>query len=108
MEFDQKEWLGCWINFESYIYSEEPAMLKCWADAEGIAKMIPMLKNGVKSFWQMACDTVNEEKSVRLGGWPMEADGDGMQIEWIGENSENLGKLTCAPHRLHRWTELPV
>ena len=92
MEFNQKEWLGCWVNFESYIYSEEPAMQKCWEDSEGVAKMMPMFKNGAKAFWQMACDTVNEENPIRLGGWHIEEDGAGMQIEWIGVNGENLGK----------------
>ena len=94
MEFNQKEWLGCWVNFESYIYSEEPAMQKCWEDAEGVARMMPMFKNGAKAFWQMACNTVNDENAVRLGGWHIEADHDGMQIEWVGENGENLGKQT--------------
>lgn len=94
MELDRKEWLGCWANFESYIYSEEPAMCKCWEEAEGIAKMMPMFKNGAKAFWQIACDTVTEENSVRLGGWHIEEFGEGMQIEWIGENGENLGKQT--------------
>lgn len=30
MQFEQKEWLGSWVNFESFIYSEEPAMVQCW------------------------------------------------------------------------------
>lgn len=94
MEFDRNEWLGCWVNFESYIYSEEPSMRKCWEDAEAVAKMMPMFKNGAKAFWQVACDTVTEENPIRLGGWHIEADGNRMQIEWIGENGENLGKYT--------------
>ena len=94
MEFDRNEWLGCWVNFESYIYSEEHAMQKCWEDAEDAAKMMPMFRNGAKAFWQMACDTVTDENPIRLGGWHIEADGEGMQIEWIGENGEQLGKYT--------------
>lgn len=96
MNFDQKEWLGYWVNFESYIYIEEPAMRKCWKEAEGIAKMMPMFKNGAKAFWQMACNTITEENPVRLGGWHIEESGEGMQIEWIGENGENLGKQIYA------------
>lgn len=92
MEFDRNEWLGCWVNFESYIYSEESAMVRCWEEAEGAARMMPMFRNGAKAFWQMACDTVTDENAVRLGGWHIEADGEGMQIEWIGENGEHLGK----------------
>lgn len=94
MEFDRNEWLGCWANFESYIYSEESAMVQCWQDAEGVAKMVPMFKNGVKAFWKMACDTVTESNPVRLGGWHIEANGEGIQIEWIGENGEALGKAS--------------
>lgn len=94
MEFEQKEWLGRWANFESYIYSEEPAMVRCWEEAEGVSKMMPMFKNGAKAFWQMACDTVTDENPIRLGGWHIESDGEGMQIEWIGENGEHLGKHT--------------
>ena len=67
-------------------------MCKCWEEAEGIAKMMPMFKNGAKAFWQMACNTVTEENPVRLGGWHIEESGEGMQIEWIGENGEALGK----------------
>lgn len=94
MEFDRNEWLGCWVNFESYIFSEEPAMVQCWQDAEGVAKMMPMFKNGAKAFWEMACDTVTKSNPVRLAGWHIEADGDGMQIEWIGVNGEALGKAS--------------
>lgn len=94
MEFDQREWLGSWANFESYIYSEASAMIQCWEEAEGVARAMPMFKNGAKAFWQMACDTVNEENPTRLGGWNIEADGEGMQIEWIGVNGELLGKQT--------------
>ena len=94
MEFDRNEWLGCWVNFESYIYSEETAMVRCWEDVEAAAKMMPMFRNGAKAFWQMACDTVNDENPVRLGGWHIESNGEGMQIEWISENGEHLGKHT--------------
>ena len=97
MEFDRNEWLGCWVNFESYIYSEEPTMQKCWEDAEAVAKMIPMFKNGARAFWQMACDTVTAENPVRLGGWHIESDGEGMQIESSGVSGFRL--MTCI-HRL--------
>ena len=94
MEFDRKEWLGRWTNFEEYIYSDEPAMQKCWEDAEAAAKMLPMFRNGAKAFWQMACDTVSAENPIRLGGWQIEPEGEGMQIEWLGVNGEALGKQT--------------
>ncbi|MBQ8279074.1 MAG: hypothetical protein IJZ23_04460 [Roseburia sp.] len=93
MQFEQKEWLGSWVNFESYIYSDEPAMMQCWKEAEVVAEKMPMFKNGAKAFWQMACNTQNEENPVRLGGWNIEAEGeDGLIIEWTGENGEKLGK----------------
>ena len=53
-----------------------------------------MFRNGAKAFWQMACDTVTDENPICLGGWHIESDGEGMQIEWIGENGEHLGKYT--------------
>lgn len=92
MEFNKNEWLGKWANFEGYLYSDESAMLKCWADAEEIAKTMPMFKNGAKAFWQMACNTVNEENPVRLGGWNIEETNEGMSIEWLGDNEQSLGK----------------
>ena len=94
MNFDQKEWTGCWLGFESYIYSDEPAMIQCWEEAEHAAQMMPMFKNGVKAFWEMACNTVTAENPVRLGGWYIEEEGEGIRIEWIGVNGENLGKQT--------------
>lgn len=78
MEFNKNEWIGNWINFESYIYSQEPAMKQCWADAEKIAVKMPMFKNGAKAFWQMACNTINETTGLRLGGWHIDATEDGM------------------------------
>ena len=49
MKFEQKEWIGNWVNFESYIYSGEPAMVQCWEEAEVIAVKMPMFKNGAKT-----------------------------------------------------------
>ncbi len=92
MIFDKEEWLGSWVNFESYIYSEEAAMKQCWSEAEELAKTMPMFKNGAKAFWQMACNTINEENPLRLGGWQIEATEKGMSIEWFAENGSSLGK----------------
>lgn len=92
MQFEPKEWIGSWVNFESFIYSEEPAMLQCWEEAEVIAAKMPMIKNGAKAFWEMACNTRNEENAVRLGGWNIEEGEDGLFIEWFGEHGEALGK----------------
>ena len=71
-------------------------MVRRWEGTEAAVKMMPMFKNGAKAFWQMACDTVAAENPVRLGGWHIESDSEGMQIEWIGESGENLGKQTYA------------
>ncbi len=92
MKFDPKEWLGCWLSFESYIDCQEPAMVQCWEEAESIAKKMPMFQNGAKSFWQVACDTITDENPIRLGGWHIEAHDEKLQIEWIGVSGEALGK----------------
>ena len=92
MEFNKNEWLGQWVNFESYIYSEEAVMKQCWAEAEEIAQSMPMFKSGAKAFWQIACDTLNEENPVRLGGWNIGATDKGMSIEWLSEDGQSLGK----------------
>lgn len=100
MEFKQNEWIGNWTNFESYIYSEEPAMRQCWADAEEFAKAMPMFKNGVKSFWEMACNTINEENQCRLGGWKIHPVAGGMKIEWIDLSGKSLGEYHYALERI--------
>ena len=92
MEFNKEDWIGSWTNFESYIYSNEPAMLQCWTDAEEVAKTLPMFKNGAKAFWEMACNTINDENTIRLGGWNIEATDNGISIEWLDESSHSLGK----------------
>ena len=94
MEFKKNQWIGKWINFESYIYSENAAMQQCWDEAEQSAKAMPMFKNGVKSFWKMACNTITEENPVRLGGWKIEDAGDGMEIEWLDEKGVSLGSYS--------------
>ena len=48
MEFKKNQWIGKWVNFESYIYSENAAMQQCWDEAEQSAKAMPMFKNGVQ------------------------------------------------------------
>lgn len=92
MEFKQSEWIGSWTNFENYIYSEDASMKLCWEEAEAYAKAMPMFKNGVKAFWEMACNTINDENRVRLGGWTIGEAENGMEIEWTDVNGESLGK----------------
>ena len=45
MEFKKSEWIGNWVNFERYIYSENAAMQQCWNEAEENAKTMPMFIN---------------------------------------------------------------
>lgn len=94
MEFKKNEWLGRWVNFESYICSENEYMKKCWDEAEAAVKKIPspMFQNGAKAFWQIACATVTEENPVRLGGWNITETADGMMIDWLDENGNSLGR----------------
>ena len=63
MNYEQKDWLGSWQNFESYLVSTAPAMQACWTQAEEAAKALPMFQAGVKTFWQRACGTA-------LAAWP--------------------------------------
>ena len=102
MEFKQSEWIGNWTNFENYIFSEEDAMKRCWTEAEEFAKAMPMFKNGVKSFWEMACNTVNEENQYRLGGWKIQSEKDGLKIEWTDMAGESLGEYN---YTLERFVE---
>ena len=71
MNYQQKDWLGSWQNFESYLVSTAPAMQACWAQAEEAAKALPMFQAGVKTFWQRACGTALA--GPVLGGWQIEA-----------------------------------
>ena len=67
MNYQQKDWLGRWQNFESYLVSTAPAMQACWTQAEEAAKALPMFQAGVKTFWQRACGTALA--GPVLGGW---------------------------------------
>ena len=49
MNYQQKDWLGSWQNFESYLVSTAPAMQACWTQAEEAAKALPMFQAGVKT-----------------------------------------------------------
>ena len=42
MNYQQKDWLGSWQNFENYLVSTAPAMQACWTQAEEAAKALPM------------------------------------------------------------------
>lgn len=89
MEFEQSAWLGCWVNFETCIDSEEPAIKQCWADAE--TAQTPMFQHSVKNFWHMVCSTVNSENSVPLWGWRIESADPGIRITWIDAREMVLG-----------------
>jgi len=92
MEWKQSEWLGEWINFESLIFSKEPAMKKCWAEAEQAAAGMPMFRGGAAAFWTAACNTVNGENPVRLGGWNIQPKDGNLEIAWLDEG----GEILCA------------
>ena len=47
MNYQQKDWLGSWQNFESYLVSTAPAMQACWTQPEEAAKALPMFQAGV-------------------------------------------------------------
>ena len=90
MNYQQKDWLGSWQNFESYLVSTAPAMQACWTQAEEAAKALPMFQAGVKTFWQRACGTALA--GPVLGGWQIEA-----------ANAQDL-RITCWMLPVSRWT----
>lgn len=49
MNYQQKDWLGSWQNFENYLVSTAPAMQACWTQAEEAAKALPMFPGGRKN-----------------------------------------------------------
>ncbi len=100
MDFDRKEWLGNWENFELYFTDKSPAMVMTWEDAEkavkenknGLISTI-LFRHGAKRFWQDACYTVNKENPDMLGGWIIEACGEkNITLEWLDVNGKSLGR----------------
>lgn len=75
----ERELLGRWDNFEDYIDSEDPAMVRAWAEADAAVQAMPamaaMFAGGPQAFWRRACATVNAENPVRLAGWQIAAAG---------------------------------
>ena len=89
MNYQQKDWLGSWQNFESYLVSTAPAMQACWAQAEEAAKALPMFQAGVKTFWQRACSTALA--GPVLGGWQIEAaNAQDLRITWLDAAGQPL------------------
>ena len=89
MNYQQKDWLGSWQNFESYLVSTAPAMQACWAQAEEAAKALPMFQAGVKTFWQRACGTALA--GPVLGGWQIEAaNAQDLRITWLDAAGQPL------------------
>ena len=93
MEYHANDWLGRWQNFESYLTSNDPYLVKAWQDAEAAAAAMPMFKGGVKRFWQMACVTTSPENPHTLGGWNITPAADEkLCIEWLSAEGTSLGK----------------
>ena len=89
MNYQQKDWLGSWQNFESYLVSTAPAMQACWTQAEEAAKALPMFQAGVKTFWQRACGTALA--GPVLGGWQIEAaNAQDLRITWLDAAGQPL------------------
>lgn len=91
MELRKEQWIGNWCNFENYIESEEKHMASVWTEAEKLAGAMPMFKNGVKAFWQMACVTITEENPDKLEGWKVSETENGLTIEWLARGGKSLG-----------------
>ena len=89
MNYQQKDWLGSWQNFENYLVSTAPAMQACWTQAEEAAKALPMFQAGVKTFWQRACGTALA--GPVLGGWQIEAaNAQDLRITWLDAAGQPL------------------
>lgn len=89
MNYQQKEWLGNWQNFESYISSAAPALQQAWVEAEKAAASMPMFRAGVKAFWQQACSTAMA--GPVLGGWQIEAaNAQDLRITWLDTENHPL------------------
>ena len=89
MNYQQKDWLGSWQNFENYLVSTAPAMQACWTQAEEAAKALPMFQAGVKTFWQRACGTALA--GPVLGGWQIEAaNAQDLRIIWLDAAGQPL------------------
>lgn len=91
MNYQQKDWLGSWQNFESYINSTAPALQQAWAEAEKAAAAMPMFQAGVRTFWRRACSTALA--GPVLGGWQVEAaNAQDLQITWLDTEHQPLDR----------------
>ena len=91
MNNELRKWEGQWDNFEFYIISVDPYLVKSWQEAEEIASTMPMFSSGVKKFWKKACNTVTKENPFIIGGWNIKTvDENGLFIEWYKEDGTVL------------------
>lgn len=74
------KWIGQWESFENYIYSDNEHILKCWDNAEQLKSVMPMFKDGVKTFWQKACFTTTKDNRIQVDSWNVD---ENLNIEWI-------------------------
>ena len=93
MNYQPKEWLGSWQNFENYLVSTAPAMQACWTQAEEAAKALPMFQAGVKTFWQRAYGTALALSLIHIL-WPV-----GQAVNTASAHAVNVGsipaRVTC-------------
>lgn len=81
------KWEGKWENFEFYIQSKDPHLIKSWEEAETITSTIPMFSSGVKNFWEKACTTATDENPSVIGGWNIRTvNKNELSIEWYKED----------------------
>lgn len=85
------KWEGQWENFEFYIHSRDPHLMKSWEEAETITSAIPMFSSGVKNFWEKACTTVTDENTIIIGGWNVRTVNENeLSIDWYKEDHSIL------------------
>lgn len=91
MNNELSRWEGQWDNFEFYIHSSEPHLVKSWNEAETLTSVMPMFSSGVKSFWEKVCITVTDENPSVIGGWNVRsANENELSIEWYKEDGSIL------------------
>ena len=96
MNFKLSEWIGDWINFETLIESEEPALKQVWDEVETAVSSVeprsPMFAHGARNFWRMACRTQSSLTPVMLKGCTITQKENEVCCQWSDIQGNDLGE----------------